>query len=72
MVVYGGEAPFSMPVAATVDNQIFTDASNIDKALQHVTFSKYLEVSLKCVTKLHTFTHLMCCTIPVLLIHKVR
>lgn len=38
MVVYGGEAPFSMPVVATVDNQIFTDASNIDKALQHVTF----------------------------------
>lgn len=59
MVVYGGEEPFSMPVVATVDNQIFTDASNIDKALQHVTFSKYLEVGLKCDRKLHTLEHLM-------------
>ncbi|MPC62908.1 hypothetical protein E2C01_056999 [Portunus trituberculatus] len=41
MVVYGGEPPFSMPVVATVNNQIFTDAANIDKALDHVTFSKY-------------------------------
>ncbi|KAK8390621.1 hypothetical protein O3P69_010366 [Scylla paramamosain] len=38
MVVYGGEPPFSMPVVATVNNQIFTDASNINKALDHVKF----------------------------------
>ncbi|KAG0700405.1 Apolipophorin [Chionoecetes opilio] len=38
IVVYGGEPPFSMPVVATVNNQIFTDASNIDQALDHISF----------------------------------
>ncbi|KAK3881181.1 hypothetical protein Pcinc_014366 [Petrolisthes cinctipes] len=39
LVAYGGDGPFATPVVATVNNQIFTDASHIHLALQHITFA---------------------------------
>lgn len=41
MVLYGGESLYAQPAIATVDNQIFTDASNIHRALDRVEFSEY-------------------------------
>lgn len=55
MVVYGGDEDFAQPVVATVNNQIFTDAENIHKALDHVTFSEYCPWCT-CMHP-HTFTH---------------
>lgn len=39
MVLYGGESLYAQPAIATVDNQIFTDASNIHRALDRVEFT---------------------------------
>ncbi|KAK8724166.1 hypothetical protein OTU49_011250 [Cherax quadricarinatus] len=40
VVVYGSEdGMFKQPTVSTIDNQIFTDAVNIHKALDHVVFS---------------------------------
>ncbi|KAG7155845.1 Apolipophorins-like 6 [Homarus americanus] len=59
MVVYGSDyGLFTMPTVVTVDNNIFTDAANIHKALNHVDFMNetYPEIGYLAPDAFYAFT----------------
>ncbi|XP_071518164.1 uncharacterized protein [Panulirus ornatus] len=56
MVVYGNDdPPFSEPTVVTVNNQIFTDAANIHRALNHVPFRNLTENRVEMVSVFDAF-----------------